>query len=207
LQHVVAKSTLSKLEPIYKYNPTNNTDMVNHSTTCPYKAATTVKFNAYVVEADFEYAPDSGAPNVQHLMQFRYENPNPFFARAKAIRKIRKIKLAFDQPDEKYEYEGISVWLEYSVSTNFRNSKPEIKKLHLLDGENCSREVLFQRFSAEEFLLDVMDYSFVCVDPESSEEFEYAELVDSMFDGLADLKKCSFDFPISVYKHQYSRTL
>ena len=161
--------------------------MANHSSTCPYKAATTVKFNAYVVEADFEYAPDSGAPNVQHLMQFRYENPNPFLARASAIRKIRKIKLSFDQLDEKYQYQGVSLWLEYQIGHACSCKVPEIKKLYLLDGEIGTREDLIQRFSGEEFLLDIMDYSFVCVDPEGSGELEYAEVVDSLFDGLKEL--------------------
>ncbi len=173
--------------------------MSNQSSSFPY-AATTVKFVAYVVEADFEYKPDSGAPNVQHLMQFRYENPNPFLARAKAIRKIRKIKLALDHPDEKYQYEGISMWLEYSVSPKCRNSKPEIQKLYLLNGEIGTLEDLIQRFSAEEFLLDVMGYSFVCVDPEGCEELDYAKLIDQLFDGIKELDK-NFTFR-SQFDHQ-----
>lgn len=167
--------------------PTNNTNIVNHSSTCPYKAATTVKFNAYCVEADFEYASDSGAPNLQHLLQFRYENPNPFLARASAIRKIRKIGLALDQPDSKYNFESVSLWMEYSVSPKCRISKPEIKKLYLLNGEIGTREDLLQRFSGEEFLLDVMGYNFVCVDLEGNEEVDFVGVVDLMFDGLREL--------------------
>jgi hypothetical protein len=149
------------------------------------------RFRAYVVNFDFEYIPDSGAPNAKQIMQFRFEDQNPFLARTKALSKIRKIKWALDQviddPSEKFQYQGLSLWLEYQIGNACNSTAPEIRKLFLLDGEICTCEDLIQRFSAEEWLLDMMDYSFVCVDPESGGELEYAELVDSMFDGLTEI--------------------
>lgn len=43
-------------------------------------------------------------------------------------------------------------------------------------------EDLIQRFSAEEFLLDLMDYSFVSIDFAVEQELDFADLVDLMSD-------------------------
>lgn len=163
--------------------------MSNCNLACPIPEPL-ARFRAYVVNFDFAYIPDSGAPNVQQLMQFRFEDQNPFLARTKAISKIRKINTALDQviddPTEKF-HQGVSLVLEYEVMHRCSDIAPEIKKLCLLGGEICTCEDLIQRFSAEEWLLDVMDYSFACVDPEGYEELEYAEVVDLLFDGLKEL--------------------
>jgi len=166
--------------------------MSNHTSTCPY-AATSVCFIAYVIEANFEYCPDSGAPAKQHLIHYRFESPNPFSARASAIREIRRIKGLLDQglhcTDAKYNYEGISLWLEYEISQPCGEILPEIKKLCLLDGDIGTGEVVLQRLSSEEFLLDVMGFSFVRADIDSVDVQDYCELVDGLFDGLVELDK------------------
>ncbi len=61
----------------------------------------------------------------------------------------------------KYQYEGIKLWLEYEIRQPRSEIIPEIKKLCLLDGKIGSREVVLQRLFCEEFLLDVMGFSFV----------------------------------------------
>lgn len=164
--------------------------MSNPTSTCPF-AATTVRFNAYAVKADFEYRPEAGAPSQQYLIHFRFESPNPFSARASAIREIRRIKCIMDQgmsdPDTKYQYEGIKLWLEYEISHPCSEISPETKKLYLLDGEICTRADFLQHLSSEEFLLDVMGFPFVRADMEVDDEQEYAALVDELLCGLVEI--------------------
>lgn len=159
---------------------------------CPY-AATTVRFKAYVATFDYEHIPDCGAPNIKHLMKFRFEDQNPFLARTKALSKIRKIKWALDQveddPNEKFQYQGVKLWMEYQIEQPFINSEPEIRFITLLDGETGTIEDLRQRLSSEEFLLDVLGFSFVSVDIEANDKLEYSQLVDTLFDGLVALEK------------------
>ena len=165
--------------------------MTNPKATCPF-AATVVRFIAYAVKADFEYHPEAGAPFQQYLFHFRFESPNPFSARASAIREIRRIKCIMDQglsdPDAKYQYEGIKLWLEYEISLPCGEISPETKKLYLLDGEIGSREVILQRLSNEEFLLDTMGNSFIRGSIVGSDGQEYSALVDELFDGLSEIE-------------------
>lgn len=166
--------------------------MSKPNATCPF-AATIACFNAYVLKADFEYRSESGAPATQYLYHFRFESPNPFSARARAIREIRRIKGLLDQglhsTDAKCNYEGISLWLEFQISQPCGEISPETKKLYLLDGEIGTREDVLQRLSSEEFLLDVMGFTFVRSDIGGNNEQNYCELVDELFDGLIELDK------------------
>jgi hypothetical protein len=154
--------------------------------------ATIVRFRAYVLIAEFECHPSSGVTK-EKLIHNRYESYNPFSARRRAIRDLRRIKTLLDKdlPNSNigYNYEGASFYLEYEVSPKCSETAPEIKQHFLLDGIVGSKDELIQRFSSEEFLLDLMDYSFVCVDVDESEELEYAELADLMFDGVVELNK------------------
>lgn len=169
--------------------------MSNPNPTCPFEAKI-IRFNAYVVSADFEYRPDSGAPAKQHLIHSRYESPNPFSARARAIREIRRIKGLLDQglhsADVKYNYEGISLWLEYEISQPCGEILPEIKKLYLLDGEIDTRDNLLQRLSNEEFLLDAAGFSFVRGIVDGDDGQDYATMVDDLFDGLVEIQPSNF---------------
>lgn len=93
--------------------------MPNCSYTCPF-AATTISFNAYVITTDFEYIPDSGEPAKQIQIHYRFECPQAFIARASAIREVRRIKCIMEKglpdPDAKYQYEGIELWMEYQIA-------------------------------------------------------------------------------------------
>jgi hypothetical protein len=152
--------------------------------------ATIVRFRAYVLIAEFECHPSSGVTK-EKLIHNRYESYNPFSARRSAIRDLRRIKTLLDkdmpESESRYNYEGVSLYFEFEVSNKCSNTVPEIKKLYLLNSEIEKREELIQRFSAEEFLLDVMGYSFVCVDLEDGEVLDYAKLIDQLFDGIKEL--------------------
>lgn len=169
--------------------------MSNPNPTCPF-AATTVRFIAYVVKADFEFRPDSGAPAKQHIIKSRYESPNPFSARANAIREVRRIKSQLDQglddSGTKYQYEGIRLWLEYQIEQPCSDTSPEINKLYLLDSEIGTRDDVLQRLSSEEFLLDVMGFTFVRGIFNGKDGQEYSEMVDELLDGLVEIQPSNF---------------
>lgn len=156
--------------------------------------ANPVRFRAYIVTADFEYRPDSG-DSVQHFVQFRYENPerNAFSSRAKAIRKARYIKRIMDQgladSGTTYNYEGIELILEYEIANPCNDDISEVRQLFLLDGEIGDHQSINNAIASEEFVLDMMDYSFVRVDFEQSENLEYFELVNNLFDCMVELDK------------------
>jgi hypothetical protein len=151
--------------------------------------ATSVSFVAYVFTAEYEYQPDPNTPpKVIQKYRYRYENPNPFIARRSAIQAIRRIKSNLDKglacSNKPYQYESIKLWLEYQVEHPCENSKPEIRKLCLLDGEIGTFEEIQNRLESEEFLLDKMGFSFVRADIDTEKVLDYSDMVDQLFDGL-----------------------
>lgn len=170
---------------------TNNPCMSNPNLTCPF-AVTTVCFVAYVVKADFDSCADSSAPVKQHVIHYRFESPNPFSARAGALREVRRIKSKLDRglvdPDTKYQYQGIRLWLEYQISQPCSDTATEIKRTYLLDGNIGTRDNVLQRLSNEEFLLDVMGFSFVRGISDGDDGQDYSEMVDKLFNGLMEIK-------------------
>lgn len=168
--------------------------MSNNNSTCQY-SANPIRFRAYVVTANLEYRPDSG-DSVQHFLQFRYENPerNAFNSRVKAIRKARYIKRIMDDilaadSGSTYNYEGVELILEYEIAQLCKNDLSEVRRLYLLDGEIGDRQCIYNAIASEEFVLDMMDYSFVRIDFEQRENLEYSQLVDELFDCLVELDK------------------
>ena len=151
-----------------------------------------VQFNAYAVCADFEYRLDPEVPASQHVIQSRFESPNPFSARASAIQEIRRIKSFLDQdkpdPEARYQYEGTRLWMEYQIIHPCSEVAPELRKLYLLDGKIGTVDNLLQRLSSEEFLLDVMGYTFIRGIADTNDGKVYSEMVDDLLNGLVELK-------------------
>ena len=152
---------------------------------------TIVSFVAYFFSAEFEYQPDSNTSPKVIQKYYRYENPNPFIARSNAIQAIRGIKSKLDKGlaclDKPYQYESIKLWFEYQVEHPSGISKPEIRKLYLLDGEIGTLEEIQNRLEGEEFMLDKMGFSFARAEIQVDAEMEYSDLVDQLFDGLIGL--------------------
>lgn len=53
----------------------------------------------------------------------------------------------------------------------------------------CNRDDILQRLSSEEFLLDVMNYSFACGDIDIKEGIDFSQLVDKLLDGIVELEE------------------
>jgi hypothetical protein len=108
-----------------------------------------------------------------------------------AIQAIKGIKSKLDKglacSNKPYQYESLKLWLEYQIEHPSGNSKPEIRKLYLLDGEIGTLEEIQNRLESEEFLLDKMGYCFARADIDTEKVQEYSDLVDQLFDGLIGL--------------------
>ena len=164
--------------------------MSNAHPQCPLFAAPVVRFTAYVLKADFEYAPESNKPREHITFRYRYENPDPFLARAGAMRKIRKIKdvleVGSDDLGSNYNFQGLSLTLEYRLE-NLYDDQTVKKKFWILDGSAATNDVILGRLETEAVLLDAMGFHFFRCIVEGDDGREYSVVEDEIDGGISEL--------------------
>lgn len=158
---------------------------------CPLFAGPTVRFNAYILKADFEYEPESNRPREHFISRYRYENPDPFLARARAMRKIRMIKdvleMGSDVPDYRYDFQGLQLTLEYQLKNLYDDQPKVVRKFRFLDGNAATNATILSRLETEAVLLDAMGFQFFRYIVEDDDGREYSVVGDEIDGGLVEL--------------------
>jgi hypothetical protein len=171
--------------------PINTYIMTSVHPHCTLFTAPTVRFNAYILKTDYEYAPKSDKPREHIISRYRYENPDPFLARAGVIRKIRMIKdvleLGSDDLDYNYNFQGLHLTLEYQLENLSDNQPTVVKKFRILDGNATTNDTILSRLETEAVLLDTMGFHFFRYVVEGGDGREYSVVGDEIDGGMTEL--------------------
>jgi len=158
---------------------------------CPLLTAPTVRFNAYALHTDYWYYPSTDDVAEHIISRYRYENPDPFLARARAMQKIRRIKDAMekgaDVPDYCYDFLGLHLTLEYQLEYPCDEHPTVVKKFVILDGNAATDDAILSRLETEAVLLDAMGFQFFRRIVEGDDGREYSVVGDEAEQGLSAL--------------------
>lgn len=150
---------------------------------CPLSSPT-IRFNAYILHGDYQYAPKTDGVAERTILRFRYENPDPFIARVRAMHQVQVLKTLMeegaDDPDYEYQFQGLHLSLEYQLDYPYEDRQPDIKRWAILNGELISRDELLLNLQTETILLDTMGFKFLRDIEEGEDGREYWVVADEM---------------------------
>jgi len=143
-----------------------------------------LRFNAYSLHTDYWYYPSTDDVAEHIISRYRYENPDPFLARARAMRKIRRIKDAMEKgvdiPDYRYDFLGLHLTLEYQLEYPCDEQPLVVKKFVILDGNAATTDAILSRLETEAVLLDAMGFAFHRDVVEGDDGREYSVVEDEI---------------------------